>query len=107
MFPQWFQHGLSPWERSVIIPRDATMPEWGWRERDQEQCEGKAAEPWNLVEYELLCGNSLSGAFLLFGFGFYFTFLGRFVNPTCCTEVSPYPFLFLGSTNGLFWSVGV
>lgn len=36
-----------------------------------------------------------------------FIFPGRFVNPACCTEVSPYPFIFLGSSNGLFWSVGV
>lgn len=81
------------------------MPEWGWRERDQGQCEGKAVELWNLVE--LLFSHSLYGTFVLPGFGFYFIFPGRFVNPACCTEVSPYPFIFLGSSNGLFWSVGV
>lgn len=70
MFSRWFEYGLCPWDSCVIIPRGAIMPEWGWREKDQGQCEGKAVELWNLVE--LLFSHSLYGTFVLPGFGFYF-----------------------------------
>lgn len=35
-------------------------------------------------------------------FGFYFVFPGRLINLTCCAEVSLFPFLFPGSSEGIF-----